>query len=104
MPGMAFKRSAAVARKAVQDMEEIPYRNVVESMASAWPTSMFKVTVLIESHQAAGTARPSFATRLIDRCLKDGVIESQDRRDIEGTVGVLYAGMQLFYIIVATFQ
>ena len=101
---MAFKRSAAVARKAVQDMEEIPYRNVVESMASAWPTSVFKVTVLIGSYQAAGTARPSFATRLIDGCLKDGVIESQDRRDIEGTVGVLYAGMQLFYIIVATFQ
>lgn len=40
MPGMEFKRSAAIARVAVRDMEEVPYRNVVEAMASAPPTHM----------------------------------------------------------------
>ena len=30
---MDFKRSAVIARKAVRDMEEIPYQNVVRDMA-----------------------------------------------------------------------
>ncbi|EPT05737.1 hypothetical protein FOMPIDRAFT_1045040 [Fomitopsis schrenkii] len=72
MPGMDFKRSAAIARKAIRDMEEIPYRNVMQEMAN-------------------GIVKPSMATRLIDRCLKDGVLNAQDQRDIEGTVGSLYA-------------
>lgn len=34
MPGMEFKRSAAIARKAVRDMEEIPFRNVMKEIVS----------------------------------------------------------------------
>lgn len=33
---MDFKRSAAIARKAIRDMEEIPYRNVMQEMVSGW--------------------------------------------------------------------
>lgn len=50
---------------------------------------------LIRTCQADGTAKPSYVTQLIDSCLKDGVLEAQDQRDIEGTVGVLYAGTLL---------
>ncbi|EPT05741.1 hypothetical protein FOMPIDRAFT_1027275 [Fomitopsis schrenkii] len=81
IPGMEFKRSAATARKAIRDMEAVPYRKVMKEMAD-------------------GTAKPSYVTQLIDSCLKDGVLEAQDQRDIEGTVGVLYADTSMATLLV----
>lgn len=42
---------------------------------------------LVLLYRADGTAKPSYATHLIDNCLKNGILEAQDERDIEGAVG-----------------
>ena len=47
MPGMDFKRSAVIARKAVKDMEEVPYQNVMRDMASIWSKEIASCISLI---------------------------------------------------------
>ncbi|KZT69390.1 cytochrome P450 [Daedalea quercina L-15889] len=72
IPGMGFKYSAAIARKAIEDMEDIPY-NAVNNVAT-------------------GDAKPSFTTRMIEDCSRDGRLTANDERDVRGAAGTLYAG------------
>ncbi|KAH9917067.1 cytochrome P450 monooxygenase [Fomitopsis serialis] len=72
IPGMSFKRATAKARKAVGDMEDIPYQAVKDDMAT-------------------GSAKSSFTTALIEECSRKGVLTAEDERDIKGAAGTLYA-------------
>ncbi|KAH9917066.1 cytochrome P450 [Fomitopsis serialis] len=73
LPGMHFKYSAAKARKAIEDMEDMPYRTVKNDMAND------------------RDCEASFTTDLIEECSRKGTLTAEDERDIKGAAGTLYA-------------
>ncbi|KAH9924466.1 cytochrome P450 [Fomitopsis serialis] len=71
LPGMGFKYSAVKARKAVKNMEMIPYNTVKDEIVD-------------------GIARPSFTAALIEDCSRKGSLTAKDEDDIKGATGTLY--------------
>ncbi|KAI0712881.1 cytochrome P450 monooxygenase [Fomitopsis betulina] len=77
VPGMQFKRTGKDSRKAIRDMEDIPYDFVTRAVES-------------------GSAKPSFMTSMMEECKRFGWFSEEDVSDIKGTAGTLYAGKSFF--------
>jgi len=46
---------------------------------------------MVKKEMAAGIAKPSLTTSLIEECSRKGLLTAEDERDIKGTTGTLYA-------------
>ncbi|KAI0297971.1 cytochrome P450 [Russula brevipes] len=73
MPGAGFKRHALRTRVKVRTMHDTPYE-------------------MVRKATAAGTAMPSFTSRLISDNLAAGMSPIHDEEDIKGVAGTLYGG------------
>lgn len=85
MPGSGFKRRAFIARQRVREMLDTPYDKVRREVA-------------------AGTAKPSFLTYLLDELSKDNEITPEDQESIKYAVCLMYgAGSDTTIITLLSF-
>ncbi|KZT69356.1 cytochrome P450 [Daedalea quercina L-15889] len=84
-PGMGFKRRGLQARSLIRDMERIPLERV-------------------KSKMAAGTARPSVATALLEEATRSGTLDEAEEREIASVLGIMYgAGTDTTSTVLSTF-
>jgi len=72
MPGMEFKRKGLRARGLIKDMERTPLERVKREMA-------------------AGIARPSIATVLLEEAMDTGSLDEAEEQEIASALGMMYA-------------
>ncbi|KAH9917058.1 cytochrome P450 [Fomitopsis serialis] len=85
MPGMGFKRRGLRARGLIKDMERIPLERVKREMA-------------------AGIARPSVATVLLEEAMDTGTLDEAEEWEIASALGMMYAaGTDTTTTVLSTF-
>lgn len=89
MPGAGFKRHALRTRIKVRTMHDTPYEMVRKATVSLDSRISTSHSFFLK---AAGTAIPSFTSRLISDNLAAGHSPVHDEEDIKGVAGTLYGG------------
>ncbi|TDL28096.1 cytochrome P450 [Rickenella mellea] len=84
MPGAAFKRYAFKIRRLVRDMLDIPVNRLKEDMASK-------------------TARPSFASALLNAYEQQQTVDYSHEEDIKGVTAGIFGGMNLTQAVLMSF-
>jgi hypothetical protein len=92
MPGAGFKRHALRTRIKVRTMHDTPYEMVRKATVSHDSRTNTSHSFFVK---AAGTAIPSFTSRLISDNLAAGQSPVHDEEDIKGVAGTLYGGTLL---------
>ncbi|TFY60387.1 hypothetical protein EVJ58_g5185 [Rhodofomes roseus] len=75
LPGAGFKRAALMAKEAIAATENIPYDSVKDDIA-------------------AGVAKPSFTTAMMQDCLKKGALTSEDEITLTSIMVFILAMVQ----------
>lgn len=93
VPGAGFKKKAAIWKKAVLSMRDLPFRTVQKALVS-WTMDRCPPTTNYHTSQANGTASPCFVSHLMsDLDSKEDV--DDEIEVIKGCAGLAYAGMSL---------